>query len=416
MKVKEFKDRKRDIKNHFLNNETDEGFSAAEVLIEKLFPDREYHKIIEVFDCDFIPYKQPLWIFEVAYAFVEMRQPDQAEPIYEYIVSEEPENTSALNNLSNIKKSKGQFEQAFDLIQRAYDLDQNDEIISRNYKNLLSTVQEKAEIDRIYKNAISSLPKENDFVIAKLKAFIRNSKADKEYDKGQLPIPRWKHKVLMETDEQKALSLLDQWLEKGYLRKTDKRGTYHEIVYEINPHIEKNLNNLVRTKLPPKWINGIEALTIDALEELSYFSTIARINRVKSKYRRIMQRDIDELFLSYIMKNEKSVIVIAGSLVELFLIYYCEKKRITQITYQRESKKITRQLYDADLGDLLNFFEQQKMLGDITIHMGNISRIYRNFIHPGKELRETEELNQTKANLCFISTLEIIRTVCSQSN
>jgi hypothetical protein len=84
-----------------------------------------------------------------------------------------------------------------------------------------------------------------------------------------------------------------------------------------------------------------------------------------------------------------------------------------QISYQREDKRITRKLYDSDLGDLLTFFEQQKMMEDITIHMGNISRIYRNFIHPGKELREKEELNQNKADLCFISTLEIIKAVCS---
>ena len=216
----------------------------------------------------------------------------------------------------------------------------------------------------------------------------------------------------MGTDEQKSLSLLDQWLEKGYLRKTGERGKYQEHIYGINPYIEGKIDSLVRTKIPSKWINGIENLTVDSLEGISYFSTVALACKVRKKYRKIILRDIDELFFSYIMKNEKSVIVLAGSLVELLLIYYCEKKRITEISYQKGNKNITRKLYEADLGDLLSFFDQQKMLGDITIHMGNISRIYRNFIHPGKELRETEELNQAKANLCFISTLEIIKTIC----
>lgn len=413
MKDKEFKERKKEIKTLFANGQTDDGFNTAVKLIEALFLDKEYHKIIEVFDSDFIRPKQPLYIFEVAYAFVELKHSDRAEPIYEFIVLKEPKNTSALTNLSNIKKSKGLLDQAFDLIQRAYDLAPDDQIIAGNYKNLLSIVQERNEIDRRYRSATSLLPKENDFVITKLKAFVTNSKSDPTFEKGQLPIPRWKLKVLMETDEQKALSLLNQWLDKSYLRKTDKRGTYQEPFYEINPYIEKHLNSIGKTKIPPKWIQGIEGLTVDTLDELSYFPTIARIDRVQKKYRRIIQRDLDELFLSYIMKNEKSVIVLSGSLVELLLIYYCEKKRITQISYQRESRKITRKLYDSDLGDLLSFFEQQKMIEDITIHMGNISRIYRNFIHPGKQLRETEELNQNKAHLCFISTLEIIKTVCS---
>jgi tetratricopeptide (TPR) repeat protein len=413
MKDKEFKDRKKEVKALFTKGQTDDGFNAAVKLIEDLFSNKEYHKIVEVFDSNFIQTKRPLYVFEVAYAFVELRQPDRAEPIYELIVSENPKNTAALNNLSNIKKSRGLLDQAFDLIQRAYNLAPDDEIIAGNYKNLLAIVQEKDEIDRRYRSAMSLLSKENDFVITKLKAFVTNSKSDQSFEKGQLPIPRWKLKVLMETDEQKALSLLNQWLDKSYLRKTDKKGTYQEPIYEINPYIEKHLYNIAKTKTPPKWIQGIEELSVDTLEKLSYFPTIARIERVKRKYRTIIQRDLDELFLNYIMKNEKSVIVLSGSLVELLLIYYCEKKSIKQISYQREDKKITRKLYDADLGDLLCFFEQQKKMEDITIHMGNISRIYRNFIHPGKELREAEELNQTKADLCFISTLEIIKTICS---
>jgi len=61
----------------------------------------------------------------------------------------------------------------------------------------------------------------------------------------------------------------------------------------------------------------------------------------------------------------------------------------------------------------LTFFEENKLLGDAVVHMGNISRIYRNFVHPGKELREQVALDQGKANLCFVSTLEILNRVCT---
>jgi hypothetical protein len=246
-----------------------------------------------------------------------------------------------------------------------------------------------------------------------LKAFIANTKADPECNKWRMPIPRWKFRVLMQTDEQKSLSLLDQWIEKGYLRKTGDRGNYGELVYEINPYLEKGLKGLKKSKVPSKWINGIESLNIEKLEELNFFHILSCIERVKKKYRKLLLRDIEELFLNYLMKNEKAITVLSGSLVEVLLIYYCEKKKINNIVYQRHSKTISRKLYEADLGDLLSFFEQQKILGDIIIHMGNISRISRNFIHPGKELREAEELNQSKADLCFLSTLEIIRKVCT---
>lgn len=69
-------------------------------------------------------------------------------------------------------------------------------------------------------------------------------------------------------------------------------------------------------------------------------------------------------------------------------------------------------MYDADLGDLLDYFEQNRMLSDLFVHMGNIARISRNFIHPGKELREAEQLSQAKADMCFISALEVVRHIC----
>jgi hypothetical protein len=260
---------------------------------------------------------------------------------------------------------------------------------------------------------LSLLAKENDFVITKLKAFTANFKIDSEQKNLQLPIPRWKFKILMETNEQISISLLNQWTEKGYLYKTDQRGDYREVVYELNPYLEKQVKSISKTKIPDNWIQGMSEISIDNLQELSYFSSIEQIKKVKLKYRNLMLRDIDELFLSYIMKNHKSVIILSGSLVELLLIYYCEKKHINLLSYQGKVKNISRKLYDADLGELLSYFENKKMLGDATIHLGNISRIYRNFVHPGKELRESEDLDQTKADLCFVSTIEIIKSICT---
>ncbi len=413
MKIKDFNNRKKEIKAHIEAGCLEEATDTCTDLIEELFEDKDYAKIVEFFHSKLISPKELLFVFEVAYSLVESGYKNEAEEVYEYLLDQEPKNPSVLNNLSNIRQEKGLIKPAFELIQTAYEIEPDDEIISRNYNNLLSIVQEKEELERKYKAAITLLEKENDFVIDKLRAFVPNAKADPECKKWRMPIPRWKFRVLMLTDEPKFLSLLDQWLEKGYLRKTGDRGVYNELIYEINPYLEKGLKVLKKSKVPSKWIDGIESLNIESLENLEYFEILFCIERVKKKFRIIFSRDIKELFLNYLMKNEKAVIVLAGSLVEVLLIYYCEKKKIKKIVYQRQSKTISRKLYEADLGDLLNFFEQQKILSDIIIHMGNISRISRNFIHPGKELREGEELNQSKADLCFLSTLEIIKKVCT---
>lgn len=413
MTKKEYLNRKKEIKQLFESEEPQEAFSLVYELLGELHSEKEFDKIVDLFNSKFIEPKTNLYLFEVAYALVEQGFEAKAEPVYEHIVKKQPNNSSALNNLSNIKKNKGHIDKAFDLIQRAYEIEPDDEIISNNYNSLSSSIREKEEIESNFKYAITFLEKENDFVLEKLFNFITNTKKDRDFNNYIMPIPRWKFKILMGTDEQKAFSLLDQWLEKGYLRKTGDRGQYNELVYEINPYIEKGLSELKPSKINKNWINGINNLNADFLETLSYFETIKRIKRVKKSIRNILLRDVNELFFNHVMGNEKSVVILSGSIVEILLIYYCEKKKQNKITYQRRNKTISKKLYESDLGDLLSYIEQNKLVGNVLVHMANISRIYRNYVHPGKELRESECLNETKANLCFISTIEIIKAVCT---
>ena len=413
MNKSEFQKRKKAIRALFKEGDIDVAKAEALDLVYKLHTEKKYSLIAELYHSAFVQPKELLRVFEVAYALDEQRDQTEAEKIYGHIVGEEPENSAALNNLSNIKKGKGEIDEAFDLIQRAHDIEPEDEIISRNYEALLSIVREKEEINQLYEHALSYLPKENAFVIQKLQAFFSSAKKDRDFKDNRMPIPRWKLKVMMGTDEQKALSLLDQWLNKGYVRKTGDRGDYNEHIYELNPLILKNILKLKPKKINPAWLKGIEQLNADTLEKLGYFSSYDRVERVKKSIRTILKRDIDEMFLNYVMGNDKTVVILSGSIVEILLIYFCEKKKIKNISYQRNNKTISKKLYECDLGDLLSYFEQNRLLGDIVIHMGNISRIYRNFVHPGKELREQVVLDQTKANLCFMSTLEILNRVCT---
>jgi tetratricopeptide (TPR) repeat protein len=413
MNKSEFQKRKKAIRALFEEGDIDVAKAEALDLVYELNNEKKYSLIAELYHSAFLQPKELLWVFEVAYALVMQHGQSDAEKIYEHIVEEEPKNSAALNNLSNIKKEKGEIDEAFDLIQRAHDIEPEDEIIARNYETLLSIVREKEEINQLYEHALSYLPRENEFVIQKLQAFFSSAKKDRDFKDNRMPIPRWKLKVMMGTDEQKALSLIDQWLNKGYVRKTGDRGDYNEHIYELNPLILKSISKLKPKKINSSWLKGIEQLNADTLEELGYFSLCDLVGRVRKSIRTVLKRDIDEMFLNYVMGNDKTVVILSGSIVEILLIYFCEKKKIKNISYQKNNKTISKKLYECDLGDLLSYFEQNRLLGDIVIHMGNISRIYRNFVHPGKELREQVVLDQTKANLCFMSTLEILNRVCT---
>lgn len=407
MNSKEIKEKIKLLKKLYDEEKFDEAHTESESFILELFKEKKYKDIVEA---DKKLESVPI-IFEVAYSYCEMGDENKAEEIYETILSFSGEENSPaiLNNLSNIKKAKGKIKEAFDLIQKAKKKDPEDEIIDRNYQNLLGIIKEQEAIEQNYKNAIGLIQKENDFVIGKLKNFFTNIKKEQGLKNNQIAIPNWKFKVLMGTDDQKAESLKKQWIDKGYIRKTNQRIDNFVPVYEINFHIEKAIERAQNTKINKKWIDGFENIDILKLEKIGYFEILPRIRKINKKFKFLLERDFNELAFNYLVGNEKSVIVIAGSLIEAVLIYHCEKKKVKKINYQIQNKAIQKDLYDCDLGDLLNYFEQGKIMSDLFVHLGNVSKIHRNFIHPGKEVREFEKLDQSKSDLCYISAIEIIK-------
>ena len=394
------------------NNEFDASILFDE-LASLLHSQKQYDDILKTFNkaSKIISDKALLFTFELAYSYVELNDENSAEKVYEFILSNEPKNSAVLNNLSNIKKRKRKFKEAFDLISRAIQIEPSDEIITNNYDNLNQIVSEQREREQTFKYSLTFLEIENDFVVSKLKLFIKNAKKDENYNNGVLPIAKWKFKVFMQTDEQKSESLREQWLDKNYITDTGQKGNYNEIVYEINPFLEKSLLNLKKNEINKNWIKAIELLNTKSLEEINYFRNLKRIEKMNKEFRLIVKRDYDELTFNYLAKNNKTTIILSGSLIETLLIYYLKKKKVSNVAYEVNNKKISKELFEATLNDLLQYLEQNKELEKQYVHLGNISRIYRNYVHPGKELRESEELDDSKANLCYISASELINNL-----
>lgn len=382
-------------------------------LASSLHSQKQYGDIIKAFNktAKIISDKTLLFTFELAYSYAELNDENSAEKVYEFILSNEPKNSAVLNNLSNIKKRKRKFKEAFDLISRAIQVEPDDEIITNNYDNLNQIVSEQREREQKFKHSLTFLERENDFVVSKLKLFIQNAKKDENYNNGVLPIAKWKFKVFMQTDEQKSELLREQWLDKNYITDTGQKGNYYEKVYEINPFLEKALLNLKKNEINQNWIKAIELLNTKSLEEINYYRNLKRIEKLNKEFKLIVKRDYDELTFNYLAKNNKTTIILSGSLIETLLIYYLKKKKVSTVAYEINNKKISKELYEATLNDLLQYLEQNKELEKQYVHLGNISRIYRNYVHPGKELRESEELDESKANLCYISASELINNL-----
>lgn len=217
---------------------------------------------------------------------------------------------------------------------------------------------------------------------------------------------------LIGANKELANSLKEQWQNKGYLSKTDEKTENNVVIFKINPFIGKALEKLIVCKVDEKWINGITLITKDVLDEIEYPDNILRISKINKKYREYILRDYKELAINYLLKNEKATLILAGSLTEYLLTYYCEKKKIKNISYSTANgKSINKKLYDCVLDDLMKYFEVKSLLKSDFFHLNNLSRIYRNYVHPGKELRDTDELNMNKAKICFIGVSELLKTL-----
>lgn len=410
MTGKEFKEEKAKIQELRSCHHLDQARSLTFHLIKKLFQEYKFARIVELYYSELCHPRESFYTFEVAYALSETDYLDESEKVYEYLLAYEAHNTAILNNLSDIKRAKNQIHEAFELIQHAYQLAPQDEIIAGNYQQLLALIEQQEVIQWKYTEALSILAHEDDALTEQLRTFVSNIYQDPELHNHRMPIPEWKFAILMETDQHQAEMLRGDWLEKGYLRYTGERNRQLAAIYEINPSLKKELQKIHPKRLPVEWIEGFERLTVENLERYSYFSTLRNIRKMNKKYREIAERDLNELFLNYLMQNEKAVVVLAGSLLEIILIDYCEKKNITKLYLPRKNDKYEkRDLYECDLAEMLSYLREKKILSDIFVHIGNISRIYRNFIHPGKELREAELLSQSESNLCFISVMEVIK-------
>ncbi|MCA6067810.1 tetratricopeptide repeat protein [Chryseobacterium sp. RG1] len=389
----------------------------ANDLFKLFFDDQSYQKIIDLssfFSKDQLSENDCL--FRLAYAYAELDQNTKAEEMYQDYLLKNGDSTAVLNNLGNLFDSRGDYTGAIALYKRGLLIDSKHENLNSNLKvtmKKLSLANEKAaqeiSLQQEYQSAVNLLKNENDFVLDKLAQFIDRIKNDAAFDNWKVPIPRYNFQKYLAVNKQVADSLLTQWLKKQYLVDTKERDDYNVIIYSINPYLREEINRIQKHKIPQKWVDGFVGLSADTLEAKGYFTLLTRAGALTDKYKVLFKRDLDELFFNYLLGHQKATIVLSGSLVELALIYHCEIKGITTISVQDGTKKKNKALYSTVLNELITFAEDQKFFGQDFTHLSNLSRIYRNFVHPGKELKDG--IDSPKADLCFISTIEILKRI-----
>ncbi|KAB7884375.1 tetratricopeptide repeat protein [Poseidonibacter ostreae] len=396
--------------------------SSLEFIIQELHNQKEYELIIELyenFSTEEVD-KLDIW-FEVAYAFNKLEKVDKAKYAYHKNLRIKGESSALLNNLANLYEKEDKFDEAIDMYQKALSLESDDTLIKTNLENtldkqkkMINQTHKKDALNKIFLNAVELLKSENFFTLESLYIFLLNCRKEDDFDNWNLPIQNEMFPILMSTNEKKAMELKNNWISKNYIIKVEETDEYDIPYFQINPYIDREvtiLRDMVsEINLPQEWLTGLNNISIFQLNELNYTETSKRIIKINKKYRPLISRDYNELIFNYLVGNKKSTIILSGSFVELILTYYCERKKIKKVEYKNTSGKIIKKnLYDCVLFDLISFIDDKKYFGNDFFPLTNLSRVYRNFIHPGVELKN--HLDKTKSDLCFISSIEILRKI-----
>lgn len=160
-----------------------------------------------------------------------------------------------------------------------------------------------------------------------------------------------------------------------------------------------------QTTLPVKWKEQFNRLNADTLQELGYYPKYKKLDRAPRPYRQILQANFDELFICYILQLDRSVVGLAGALLEMLLALHLEwKYQIKKVTLGSQHKKI----FDLSLHELLQFYQQEQLLPPKILHLCHAARAQRNFIHPGKEIIENNRLTPSGRQICFLAVMEVI--------
>ncbi|WP_395974315.1 hypothetical protein [Chryseobacterium cucumeris] len=412
----------QDLEEYPQFNTNFEAFYVASI-IDTLFANKKYSQIISLQDnFDYTQLNEVDKWFEIAYSYNEIDKIQEAQKIYESLYKNR-KTGAILNNLANIYSNKTDIiyvEKAVQMYEEAIKIEGNNELYERNLKNTKKIFEKLSKeknnedyINSSFKKSLLLIKNEDYFSLDSLNNFLNNIKKEEDFKNGEIPIQNEYFPSLIKTNIVNALKLKDIWISKNYILPTNNFDNYNIPIYRVNPYIQEELikqRQLIYEKdIPIKWIDGFAKLNISRLDEIEYFILKEKISKFNKKYKDLVFRDFDELVLNYLVGNIKSTVVLSGSFVELILTFYLERKKVRSVIYSQNGRTINKNIYDCTLHDLISFIEENNYFGKDFFHLTNLSRVYRNFIHPGRELKD--ELNKGKSDICFFSTLEVLKKV-----
>jgi tetratricopeptide (TPR) repeat protein len=339
------------------------GLDDKYVLIEKI------NKIIKHDN----NYKITSRLFEIAYSLNQLGHTKQSEKYYSYIYETNQTNHYVINNLGVIYSNAGDYVKAEEYYLKAFQLDKTSELYKNNY---MST---KAK-NHIRKHAI-----DNALIEPMNRLSLILNLYDLFYDDtfiltGYSDLDTMLYKLIDK-------SLFEDLIRLEYFELIKvSANQYH---YQKNLYVKELLNS---NRIIVEKNSHMSSLTLQDYHSQGFnVELIKQLSLIADKdYSRIIIKDVNECVNSILVKNEKSAIVLAGSITEAILINHLKETGVTTINTTRGSKTLS----DCTLQELIEESQKTGVLKNRSYYSAHMVRDYRNFIHPDKMLRENADTDE----------------------
>lgn len=355
-----------------------------ESIIQELFKRNKYGVIIRITES--IDFKQLDYLkfgFELAYSYKELKKNKEAKKIYEEYMDKYPNSYATINNLGVIYEKEGNLEKALKLYEKAENICHN-KIYTNNIERCNNLIEEMKKEEDKFSEALVLFEKENIWVINELKLFYLDCD-----ENNNVICPYKRLTSLLKCSETKSQELLNMFLDKNYIFK-NKNHNYNtnSNVYRINTAIYERIKQLEKENiLVSNFTDNLSNFTIENLKNLDYIETKQKLSEIKNqKVKDIFIRDYNELVYNYLSNQSKTVVLMSGTIIELLLLYILELNSISK--YNVGSKSKNKKIEEMNISEMLEVCTSEKLIHNAPKKFIDGMKNFRNFVHPGKEMRE----------------------------
>jgi tetratricopeptide (TPR) repeat protein len=359
----------------------DTEFAEKSILLEQLCKTIDFNQI----------YRYSSKLFELAVSLNEKSDLRASQKYYSYILEQNKSNSAVLNNLGVIYHKQNQYIEAEKLFAEAYSIDESKDLY---YKNLVSIRNENL----IRKQALQYIldePIKRVLVIKSIYEAVSN---------GYFSLTGYSHfdKILNTLVDKNDFNKM---VELRYFEYIDSSFTPKG--YYLNLFIVDFFNHNNKVILMNK---DKSQFTLKQYISLGYDGDlIKQISNIKNtEYADIISNDVNECVNSIIINNQKSAIVMAGSIIEALLLNYYIEHGVTNITLPgKQPKKVS----ECKLQEMIDYAQSIGILSNRNFHMAHVLRDFRNYIHPDKVLREKYIPNQQEVDTIWNLFKQIINDI-----